>query len=60
LEHEIGEDKAKEREEVKNYDTEKNCKHLCPLEFESTQYKISESMFSNTDLSNIEEYIVQK
>jgi len=39
LEHEIGEDEAREREEVKNYDTEKNCKHLCPLECESTQYK---------------------
>ncbi len=42
--------------EVKNYDKEKNCDKLCPLECESTQYKISESIFSNADFSDSEQY----
>jgi len=56
LEHEISEDKAILKEEVKNYDKVKNCNNLCPLECESTQYKISESTFTLGDFSNIEEY----
>jgi len=46
LKHKISEDEAREKEEVKNYDREENCNDLCPLECESTQYKISESKFS--------------
>jgi len=46
LEHKISEDEARRKEEVQNYDREKNCNDLCPLECESTQYKISESKFS--------------
>jgi len=59
LEHEISEDKAILKEEVKNYDKFKNCNHLCPLECESTQYKISESTFTLGDFSNIEEYSLE-
>jgi hypothetical protein len=59
LEHKISEAEARGEEKVKNYDTEKNCKQLCPLECESTQYKISESKFSLVELSNIEEYSSQ-
>jgi len=44
LENRISEDEARRKEEVKNYDRETNCNDLCPLECESTQYKISESM----------------
>jgi len=54
LHHEISEDEAKGSKEVKNYDMVKNCDHLCPLECESTQYKISESTFSIFDL-NVED-----
>jgi hypothetical protein len=54
LEHGINEDEARESKKVINYDTEKNCNHLCPLECESTQYKISQSTFSIVDL-NIED-----
>jgi len=46
LEHKISEDEARKKEEVQNYDKEKNCNKLCPLECESTQYKISQSMFT--------------
>jgi len=56
-EHKIGEAEAILKDEVKNYDKVKNCNHFCPLECESTQYKISESMFSLVDFSNIEKYI---
>jgi len=59
LEHRISENEAREREGVKNYDTEKNCKLLCPLECESTQYKILESVFSFADFSDISEYSLQ-
>jgi len=59
LENEIGEDKAILKEEVKKYDKIKNCSHLCPLECESTQYKMSESMFTLGDFSTIEEYSLQ-
>jgi len=56
LEHGISEDEAILKTEVKNYDKEKNCDKLCPLECESTQYKISESIFSNADFSDSEQY----
>jgi len=56
LQHEIGKAEAILREEVKKYDRVKNCNHMCPQECESTQYKISESMFSLVDFSVIEEY----
>jgi len=59
LENEIGEDKAILKTEVKNYDKVKYCNHLCPLECESTQYKISESMFSLVDFSTNEEYTLE-
>jgi len=52
LEHEISEKDAIEKEEVNNFDREKNCNHLCPLECENTQYKIFESSFSLSDLSD--------
>jgi hypothetical protein len=56
LKHELSENEARLKEEVKNYDKVKNCNHLCPLECENTQYKISESMFTLSDFSNIKEY----
>jgi len=56
LHHKISEDEARESKEVKNYDKVKNCDHLCPLECESTKYKISESIFSNADFSDSEQY----
>jgi len=46
LEHKISKDEARLKEEVKNYDREKNCNLLCPLECESTQFRISELKFS--------------
>jgi len=55
-EHKIGEDEARMKIEVRNYDKVKKCNHLCPLECESTQYKISESMFTLGDFSTIEQY----
>jgi len=55
-EHKIDEDEARLKKEVKNYDKVKNCNHLCPLECESTQYKISDSIFSNADFSDSEQY----
>jgi len=51
LEHGISEDEARWKEEVKNHDRETNCNDLCPLECESTQYKMSQSMLSLTDYS---------
>jgi len=51
LEHNISEDEAREKEEVKNYDREKNCKNLCPLECESSQYKMLQSMLILTEYS---------
>jgi len=54
LECKISEDEARESKEVKNYDTENKCNNLCPLECESTQYKVSQSTFSIDDL-NIED-----
>jgi len=59
FEHKIGEDEAKQKEEVQNIDTEKNCNYLCPLECESTQYKISESLTSIADYSNSEQYSLE-
>jgi len=59
LEHKISEDEAILIEEVKNYDKVTYCNHLCPLECEITQYKITESMFSLVDFSNIEEFSLQ-
>ncbi len=56
LEHKISEEEARGEEEVKNYDKDKNCHHLCPLECESTQYKIFESKPLLADLIDIEEY----
>jgi len=46
LEHNISEDEARLTNEVQNFDMEKNCNKLCPLECESTQYKILQSFFS--------------
>jgi len=51
LENRISEDEARKKEEVQNYDRETNCNDLCPLECESTQYKISESMLYLTEYS---------
>jgi len=51
LENRISEDEARRNEEVINYDRESNCTDLCPLECESTQYKISQSMLSLTEYS---------
>jgi len=59
LKHNIGEDEAIGKEEVQNYDKDKNCNHLCPLECESSQYKIDESKFSMGDFSNSKEYSSQ-
>jgi len=56
LKHKISEDEARKKEEVHNYDRVKNCNKLCPLECESTQYKISQSMFTLADFSDSEEY----
>jgi len=56
LEHKISEDEAREKDEVKNYDKDKNCSHLCPLECETTQYKISDSNFFLAELIDIEIY----
>jgi len=56
LEHGISEDEAREKDEVKDYDKDEDCKHLCPLECESTQYIIFESKPLLTDVSNIEIY----
>jgi len=52
LEHKITEDEARETEEVKNFDKEKNCDNFCPLECESAQYKISDTMFTLADIGN--------
>jgi len=52
----IGEDEAIRKEEVINYDKDKNCHHLCPLECGTTQYKIFESKSLLADLTNIDEY----
>jgi len=49
LEQRLSENEARERGGVKNYDTERNCKKLCRLECERTQYKISDSVFSLVD-----------
>jgi len=38
-------------DEAQNYDREKNCSDLCPLECESTQYKMSQSMLYLTEYS---------
>jgi len=46
FEHDISEDEARLKDEVKNYDREMNCNKLCPLECESTQFRISESKFT--------------
>jgi len=51
LEYKISEDEARRKEEAQNYDMEKNCNKFCPLECESTQYKISESKFYLVDYS---------
>jgi len=59
LEHKITEDDAREKEEVKNYDREKNCDHLCPLECESTEYKIFESKPLLADITDIKEYSLE-
>ncbi len=59
FDHKIGEYEALGHEEVQNFDTEKNCNHLCPLECESSQYKISESLSSTADFSNSEQYSLE-
>jgi len=55
LEHDISYGELRLKKEVINFDKVKNCNHLCPLECESTQYRISQSRFSLIDFSN-EEY----
>jgi len=55
LENRISEDEARGNDEVKSYDRETNCNDLCPLECESTLYRISQSMFS---LSEYSEYSI--
>ncbi len=40
-EHRIKVDEAREKEDVHNYDKDKNCNHLFPLECESTHKKFS-------------------
>jgi hypothetical protein len=57
LEHELSENEAKEKEIVNNYDRVRNCDHLCPLECESIQYKISQSTYSLSDLGYYEKYL---
>ena len=52
----ISEDDARGKDEVKNYDEEKDCNHLCPLECESTQYKIFESKSQLAATTDIEKY----
>jgi len=59
LEHKISEAEAIRKEEINKYDKYKNCNHLCPLECESTQYRISESKFSLGDYSDNKEYSLQ-
>jgi len=51
LKHQISEDEARFKDEVKNYDMKTNCNLLCPLECVSTQYRISESTFSLVEYS---------
>jgi len=46
LRQNISKDEARLTNEVQNFDMENNCNKLCPLECESTQYKISELKFS--------------
>ena len=50
LKHQISEEEARLREEVYNYDTEKNYKQVCSLECETTQFRILESKL-NIDFS---------
>jgi len=52
FEHDISENEARFKDEVQNFDMEKNCNKFCPLECESTQYKISESKFSLLEYSD--------
>jgi hypothetical protein len=59
LENRISEDEARLKDEVKTFDKEKNCNKLCPLECESTQYKITQSMFNLADFSDNEEYSLE-
>jgi len=56
LEHKLSEKDARGKEAVKTYDKDKNCNQLCPLEYESTQYRISESKYSMGDFTNFEKY----
>jgi len=56
FEHNISATEAREKDEVQNYDKEKNCNKLCPLECENTQYKIAQSVFTLADFSDSEEY----
>jgi len=49
LKHEISAEESRGKEEVQNYNTEKNCNNFCPLECESSEYKISESKFYLVD-----------
>jgi len=51
LENGISEDEARLKYQVENYDRETNCNLLCPLECESTQYKMSQSMLYLTEYS---------
>jgi len=52
LEHKISEDEARLKKEVTDYDKTKNCNHLCPLECETTQYRILESKFYLNDFDD--------
>jgi len=51
FEYDISEDEARLKDEVKNYDMEKNCNHECPLECETTQYKVAELKYSFLEYS---------
>jgi len=55
LEQKISEEEARDKDEVQNYDKETNCNKLCPLECESTQYKITQSMFTLADFGDSED-----
>jgi hypothetical protein len=48
----INEDEARLKKEVTDYDKAKNCNHLCPLECETTQYRILESKFYLNDFDD--------
>ena len=56
LKNEISENEARSKVEVRNYDKEKNCKNVCPLECESTSFSITETKFNLNEVSIGDEY----